>query len=104
MDLKTTIAKNLLALRDHLGMKQTAFAAHCKLHQRTYGRLENGETWPHLEMIDQIAKECELEAWQLLTPNFNPKNPPVLKEVSEKEKMFYESIRAAAKEIAKFEQ
>lgn len=104
MDLKKIIAANLKTLRDHLEMNQTAFAERCKMHQRTYGRIENAETWPHLEMIGQIAKECNLEAWQLLTPSFNPKNPPVLQEVAEKQKIIYESIRAAAKEIAKLEQ
>lgn len=103
MELKELIAKNLKSLRDSHGLSQTAFAKHCKVQQRSYGRLENAESWQHLELIDHIAKACDLYAWQLLTPNFNPKNPPILKEASEKERQFYESIKLAAKELSKYE-
>jgi len=104
MDLKSIISANLKALRERYDMNQTQFAEHCKIHQRTYGRLENGESWQHLEMLCAIAKRCDLDAWQLLVRGFNPKNPPVIKAISEKEKQFYENIKAAAKEIAKYEQ
>jgi len=104
MDLKTLISKNLKSLRNHYGMTQTEFARYCKLQQRTYGRLENGENWQHLESLTAIAKHCDLDVWQIITPIFDPKNPPVIKEISDKEKQFYESIRAAAKQIAGYEQ
>lgn len=103
MELKDIISKNLKALRESYDMKQSEFARRCNMHQRTYGRMENGEGWQHLESISQIAKECDLQAWQLLTPGFNPKNPPVLKEASEKERLFYENIKKAAKELSKYE-
>lgn len=93
MDIKQIICSNLKALRESTGLKQTEFAVtKCGLHQRAYGRIENGESMAHLEMIEQIAKKNDLEVWQLLVKDFNPANVPVLKLAPEAEQKFYEKI------------
>lgn len=86
------ISSNLKALRESTGLNQTAFAAKCGLQQRAYGRIENGESTAHLEMLEQIAKKNDLEVWQLLVKDFNPSNIPVLKLAPEVEQKFYEKI------------
>lgn len=89
MDITKIVCRNLVALRESTELNQTAFAKRCGLHQRAYGRIENGESVASLEMLEIIATKNDLFTWQLLTPSFHPKNPPVLKLPSDIEKAFY---------------
>jgi transcriptional regulator with XRE-family HTH domain len=99
ISLRLIVARNLKKLREANDENQSSFAKKCGMAQRVYGRLENGENWQHLESLEKIAKTYELEVWQLLLPEFDPKNPALLRKASEKELAFYEKIRAAAKEL-----
>jgi transcriptional regulator with XRE-family HTH domain len=92
MDIKQIICSNLKALRESTDLNQTKFAIRCGLLQRAYGRIENGESMAHLEMLEQVAKKNDLEVWQLLVPGFNPSNLPLLKLADEAEQKFYEKI------------
>jgi len=92
MDIKQIICSNLKALRESTTLNQTKFADRCGLQQRAYGRIENGESMAHLEMLEQVARKNELEVWQLLVPGFNPANLPLLKLANEAEQKFYENI------------
>ena len=47
------------------------------------------QTTLNLDYIDAIARVFGLDAWQLLTPNLMPKNPPVLRSVGEVEDSYY---------------
>lgn len=94
MSITTTICENLLALRSQTKLSQTAFAEHCKIHQKTYQRIEKGDSVASLEILEKIAKKNDLEVWQLLVKKFNPGNAPVLMVPSLKEKVFYEKDAA----------
>jgi transcriptional regulator with XRE-family HTH domain len=98
--LKIIVAQNLQKLREAHDETQTNFAKRCGMAQRVYGRLENGENWQHLESLDKIARTFDLHVWQLLLPDFDPKNPALLRKASDKELAFYEKIKAAAKELS----
>lgn len=99
MNLKEIISKNLKALRDKSELSQGEFAAKFGMHQRTYGRLENGETWQHLESLEIIAKAHDLHVWQLLLPNLDISNPPMLAKDTEKQKVFYDKIKQVMNEM-----
>lgn len=86
------VVSNLKKLRESQGMSGAEFAKKCHLHQRTYNRIENGESVPHIEVIEMIAAHNALYAWQLLVPNFDPHHIPLLQVPSETEQAFYDRI------------
>lgn len=63
-------------------------------------RLVNGHN-ASLKTVDALAEAFGLHAWQLLVPHLDPKNPPVVQPVSEKERALYERFKEVAKELAK---
>ena len=99
MNLKEIVSKNLKALRLQSQLSQEEFAKKSGMQQRAYGRLENGENWQHLESLEKIASANSLEVWQLLLPDLNITNPPMLSIDSEKQKLFYDKMKEALKEI-----
>jgi transcriptional regulator with XRE-family HTH domain len=103
MNLKEIISKNLKALRNKSELSQEEYAAKFSMAQRAYGRVENGENWPHLETLEKIALYNGLEVWQLLISNLDISNPPMLAKDSAKQKEFYDRIKEAAKELSKFQ-
>lgn len=97
------IIKNLKAIQSNAEMNETQFASKCKIHQRTYNRIINKESVPKIDILEAIAIANDLYLWQIFVPDLNPKAPPVLKEPSEKERLFYESIKLAAQQLAKLD-
>ena len=63
MDITEVITANLKALRESTGLNQTAFAKKCKLQQRAYGRIENGESVASIPMLEAIALHNDLQVW-----------------------------------------
>ena len=90
--IRQIVISNLKRLRESQGMSGNEFAKKCKMQQRTYNRIENGESAPHLDMLELIAAHNELYAWQLLVPNFDPHNRPMLQVPSETEQAFYDRV------------
>lgn len=99
MNLKEIISKNLKSLRAKSQLSQEEFAKKFSMQQRAYGRLENGENWQHLESLEKIASANDLHVWQLLLPDLDISNPPMLAKDSDKQKVFYDKIKAVMKEI-----
>jgi transcriptional regulator with XRE-family HTH domain len=79
-----------LALRKKLGIGQS-----------TVGRILSGENDTRITTLDQIAAAYGLTVWQFLTPNLDPKSPPVLRSVSLAEEALYSRLREAAEAITK---
>jgi len=44
----------------------------------TIGRIANGETGTKIDQLERLADAYHLEAWQLLVPDMDPKDPPRL--------------------------
>jgi transcriptional regulator with XRE-family HTH domain len=65
----------------------------------TIDRIRKNQVSATVTSIEQIANFLECEAWQLLVPNFNPSNPPVLTSQSETERELYQRIAALAKQL-----
>lgn len=62
-------------------------------------RIKACETAIGLDVVDKIANFFEIEAWQLLVPDLQPDNLPIIKQATQKELEFYERIKAAAKDL-----
>jgi hypothetical protein len=62
-------------------------------------RIKACETAIGIDVVDKIASFFEIEAWQLLVPNLDPSNLPLIKQATQKELEFYERIKAAAKDL-----
>lgn len=97
--IRETVADNLKRLRESHDMSKAAFARYCGMAQPVYLRLESGELTQHLESLIKIATKCGLQVWQLLVPEFDPSNPPVLKHPSAKELEFYARIKQAMRDL-----
>ena len=107
MSARETLAENLRSLMAaHHSYKTTPAIekateeAGLKVGKSTIDRALKCQTTLNLDYIDAIARVFGLDAWQLLTPNLMPKNPPVLRSVGEVEDKLYKRMSELAKEIA----
>jgi hypothetical protein len=102
-EMSEVVAQNLRRLMDdHVELRtQSALARRSKVPQRTIGRIVNKEVTPSLDVLEDLAKPFDLQPWQLLVPNLDPKNPPVLRFASAAEEALYKRIVAAAAELVR---
>lgn len=92
------VSGNLRALMIHAGMttpdgepNQSAMKRRSGVDQRTIGRVLSLEMNPTIEKVEQLASAFGLHAWQMLIPNLDPRNPPVVV-MSEAERQFYRKL------------
>jgi transcriptional regulator with XRE-family HTH domain len=100
---KDILADNLKRLMDKNKHTQGDVHRLTGLSQSSIGRILNKQVDATISSLDVLAHLYKLQSWQLLVLDMQPSNPPVLKEVSEKEREFYERIKLAAQELAKYE-
>lgn len=88
------VAKNLDSLRSsHKTLKsQAAIAEAAKVDQKTVGRILNKTNEPSLEVLAKIAKAFGLAPWQMLVPDLEPTNPPMLASESNALKKLYANL------------
>lgn len=65
-----------------------------KLSTSTISRLRNAAAACTLDTLDLLAEAFEIWPWQLLVPNLDPANFPVLRTLSAEEAMMYERLRS----------
>lgn len=82
---------------------QPAVAQASKVGQRSVGRILGGEQSPTLDMVHKIAGAFGLEPWQMLVPDLEPDNPPITKQIDERQQELLKRFRHAAKELARYE-
>jgi transcriptional regulator with XRE-family HTH domain len=101
VDSKVVLWKSVSALmQKHYGRENlTRLAKECKFGAATAVRLKEGKTSVGLEVIDKIAKQFNVQAWELLVPAFDPSNRPTLQPLSEQERRLYARLAEAVKEI-----
>jgi transcriptional regulator with XRE-family HTH domain len=68
------------------------------LDQTTVGRMKRGSHSPQLKHVEAVAAAFGLQAWQLLVPGLDPKNPPVC-ELTTIEKELYDKLRGLVKQL-----
>lgn len=84
MDVRGVAAANLHALIYHAkahhrtGRDRLSLATAAGVSPSTVGRIMNLEQAPGIDTLDALARVYGLRAWQLLIPNLDPANPPVL--------------------------
>lgn len=92
-----TLAANLQRLMDadkELST-QSAVAKRAKVDQRAIGRILNRENEPTTEKLAKLAKAFDLEPWQLLVPDLDARNPPLLASQTEALKKLYANLSTA---------
>lgn len=100
-NIEDILAENVAKLMEaHIDLSsQTKLGKKSGVGQRTVGRILNKEGFPTADNIAKIAAAFELMAWQLLVPDLNPSNIPLLKEQTPKEREFYKRIADLAIEM-----
>lgn len=90
--------KALMAASSDLN-SQSALGRKCKIDQRTVGRIVLMQHSPTLRQLDKLAKAFQLSPWQLLVPDLQPTNPPVLVAESPAMKALFETLRNTTEAI-----
>ena len=75
----------------------------CKVGKSTVDRVLKSETPFNLDHLDALAKVFKVDSWQLLVPNMQPTNPPVLRSIGQAEDQLYARIGMLVREAAKLE-
>lgn len=79
-DPRTILWQNLVRLMEwRYGSEKLAqLARDCGFGQATSTRLKGQDTWVRLDLLEAIASRFGFEVWQILVPDFDPRNPPVI--------------------------
>lgn len=106
MSARAILATNIKRLMDAnpslSSLVKVAEEAKRKGHTISKNAVDSAKSGAHatnMDTLDGIARAFEMEAWQLLVPNMNPQNPPVLRSIGETEDEMYKRLRNAAAEI-----
>lgn len=94
------LAANIKRLQDaNPGLdSSTKLGKRAGIGQRTAARvMAGGQVSTGLDVIESIAKAFDLEVWQILVPNLDPSNLPVICNPNGREKAFYEKLMELAK-------
>lgn len=110
MGMKDIVRDNLKRLMERAGDRgekglatQNGLAKASKVGQRSIGRILSLEQEPGVDVLHSIAQAYDLQGWQLLIPNFDPANPPLLKEASDTERDFWKSFEEAQEKMRALE-
>lgn len=99
---RRTLAANLERLMRQYADLNSSPKLEAKSHVKlaTINRIRRCETGATLDTLDALAGAFDLQPWQLLVPDMQPDNPPVLTAVSDAEKALYERLAKAAQDVA----
>ncbi len=92
--LRDVVANNIARIMDDPAapLTQEAVGRRSGIPQRTVGRLKNGSSAASLTTLEAIAKGLGVEPWQLLIPDFDPKQPPLLRSATQDEQRLYRKV------------
>lgn len=101
VDTKPILWGNVSALmRHHWGKENlTRLSREAEIGPGTASRIKEQRTSVGIEVLEAVASVFDLQAWHLLTPNLDPRNPPVIY-LSRSEAALYERFRASARDLA----
>lgn len=102
--LSDTVAANAKAIRkdSKQTQPQVVEAAKAKgyaIDQGTISRIERRGMIPSIDVLEALCAGLDVEPWQLMIPNLDPKNAPVLKEASETERALWNRLRETARQL-----
>lgn len=103
---RVILAQNLTALMAGKIDKesQSALKRRSGVAQATIGRILRKEVNYRIETVAALARAFNLEPWQLLVPDLDPGNLPVLRAASAEEKALYARLRATVDDLSKLKQ
>jgi transcriptional regulator with XRE-family HTH domain len=87
------LARNLNVLMDWRGTANRRLAKDCGVGEGSIQRIRRGQTAATLATIEAIAHYFGFEPWQLLTEDFDPRQPPQLSFPTAAERDLYERFR-----------
>lgn len=82
---------------------QPKVAAASKVAQSSVGRILRGEQSPTLDMVHALAAAFDLEPWQMLVPDLEPGNPPITKQIDDRQRELWQQFKVAAQKLASYE-
>lgn len=82
---------------------QPRLAAASRVAQTSIGRILRGEQSPTLDVVHKLAAAFGLEAWQMLVPDLEPDNPPITKQIDQRQHELLARFRLAAHDLARYE-
>jgi transcriptional regulator with XRE-family HTH domain len=100
MNSRAVLSTNLAALMTAKGDTQIGLKRRSGIAQATIGRILRQETAADLDTIAALARAFNLMAWQMLVPDLDPANPPVVR-LTEAERELYQRLQTLAVEVAK---
>jgi transcriptional regulator with XRE-family HTH domain len=83
-------------------LSQPALAKASGVAQTSIGRILRHEQSPTLDMVDRLATTFHLEPWQMLVADFDPTNPPITKQVDDRQRELCQRFKPAAEELASY--
>lgn len=108
MPARTVLAANLKALmassadcRSTPALERATAMKGNKVGKSTIDRALKGEANLTIDNLEVIAKVFGVDPWQLMVPNMQPKNPPVLRSIGAAEEEVYAKLRKLATEVVK---
>lgn len=80
----------------------TRLARDCEMSPANATRIKEQRTSIGLEVIEKVAKAFHMKSWELLVPDLDPTNRPMLRTVSPGEKKLYENAKRASEALVDF--
>lgn len=104
MDARHVLARNLKALmKAHKELSTLPkITAQCGVSNGTLDRMRRAAAGARIDQVELVARAFGLEAWQMMVPGLEPKNPPVLAAASDAERALYAKILQAAEQIVHY--
>jgi len=95
MDIKSVVAGNLNRLKDEYKLTNLKMAKRCGVGEGTIARACNKQSAIGIDNLQAIASAFHLQAWMLLVPDLDPRNPYIISNITKEEKALYDRLRAA---------
>lgn len=104
LDPKHVLAQNVTALmKYHYGkVNMSRLARDAKTAIANIQRCLDTTTSVGIDVIAQVASAFDLQPWQIIFPELDPNNPPILC-ITASEKQLYAKFQIAAQEVAQYQ-
>ena len=99
MGAAENFSTNLQKLVTAHGGSVNGAATAWKVPTKTLESVLKGQRIPTLDTAERLASAAGYPLWQLISSDFDPSNPPVLRSITAKEAALYERLKALAKEL-----
>jgi transcriptional regulator with XRE-family HTH domain len=99
MGAANNFSANLQKLVTAHGGSVNGAATAWKVPTKTLESVLKGQRIPTLDTAERLASVAGYPLWQLISSDFDPTNPPVIRSVTAKEAALYERLKALAKDL-----